>query len=69
MGFSHRRQLPGLQEDPKEGNYKVLQDLKYTSINSIKISLPKNEIIFINKNHPLYKDVPKYLENNLIKKL
>ena len=61
-----------LKKDEKEGNYKVLQPISYLRIvnsEEQEFKVKENSIIFINKNHPLYKDVSKYLKNNLIKKL
>jgi hypothetical protein len=50
--------------DKITGKYEVLQEIHYG-----KITFNKNSILLIDKNHPLYKDIPHYYKNNIIKKL
>ena len=46
------------------GEYEVLQEIHYG-----KITFNKSSILLIDKDHPLYKDIPYYYKNNIIKKL
>lgn len=46
------------------GKYEVLQEIHYK-----KITFNKSSILLIDKAHPLYKDIPYYYKNNIIKKL
>ena len=51
------------------GNYEVLQEIHCTLPEIGKTVLNKGTILTVNKNHPLYKDIPFYFKKNIIKKL
>jgi hypothetical protein len=51
------------------GNYEVLQEIHCTLPEIGKTILNKGTILTVNKNHPLYKDIPFYFKKNIIKKL
>ena len=51
------------------GNYEVLQEIHCTLPKIGKTILYKGTILTVNKNHPLYKDIPFYFKKNIIKKL
>ena len=52
-----------------DGNYEVLQEIHCTLPEIGKTVLNKGTILTVNKNHPLYKDIPFYFKKNIIKKL
>ena len=52
-----------------DGNYEVLQEIYCTLPEIGKTTINKGTILTVNKNHPLYKDIPFYYKKNIIKKL
>jgi hypothetical protein len=50
------------------GKYEVLQEIHCT-LKSGEITFNKGSILLIDESHPLYKDIPYYYKNNIIKKL
>ena len=52
-----------------DGNYEVLQEIHCTLPEVGKTTINKGTILTVNKNHPLYKDIPFYYKKNIIKKL
>jgi len=52
-----------------DGNYEVLQEIHCTLPEIGKTIINKGTILTVNKNHPLYKDIPFYYKKNIIKKL
>jgi len=52
-----------------DGNYEVLQEIHCTLPEIGKTVLNKGTILTVNKNHPLYNDIPFYYKKNIIKKL
>ena len=53
-----------------EGEYLVLQEIYCTLPDIGKTTINKGTILTVsNKNHPLFKDIPHYYKNNIIKKL
>jgi len=60
---------PPLKEDEIEGNYEILRPLN-TSLEGIgPITLNIGTTLIIDKQHPLYNDIPHYYKNQIIKKL
>jgi len=55
--------------DEIEGRYLVLQEIHTTLPNIGAFTFNKGTELLINKEHPLYKDIPYYYEKNIIKKL
>ena len=51
------------------GKYEVLQEIHCTLPVNGKITFNVGSILLIDENHPLYKDIPFYYKNNVIKKL
>ena len=61
---------PNIKElKEKNENYEVLQEIHCTLPEIGKTVLNKGTILTVNKNHPLYKDIPFYFKKNIIKKL
>ena len=52
-----------------DGNYEVLQEIHCTLPEIGRTVLNKGTILTVNKNHPLYNDIPFYYKKNIIKKL
>ena len=51
------------------GNYLVLQEINCTLPDIGSTTLNKGMVLVINKEHPLYNDIPYYYKNNIITKL
>ena len=51
------------------GKYEVLQKISCTLPQLGETIFNKGSILLIDKEHPLYKDIPFYYKNNVIKKL
>ena len=63
---------PHINTKPLEeiiGEYEVLQEIHCTLPANRKITFNIGSILLIDENHPLYKDIPFYYKNNIIKKL
>tara|TARA_R110001592_G_scaffold287511_1_gene556313 strand:+ start:70 stop:456 length:387 start_codon:yes stop_codon:yes gene_type:complete len=63
---------PHINTKPLEeiiGEYEVLQEIHCTLPANRKITFNIDSILLIDENHPLYKDIPFYYKNNIIKKL
>ena len=52
-----------------EGEYLVLQEIHCTLPGIGATVLNKETVLIIDKEHPLYNDIPHYYKNNIIKKL
>ena len=55
--------------DEIEGEYLVLQEINCTLPGTGATILNKDTVLIINKQHPLYNDIPHYYKTNIIKKL
>lgn len=55
--------------DEIEGKYLVLQEIHCTLPDIGTTILNKETVLVIDKQHPLYKDIPYYYKNNIVKKL
>jgi hypothetical protein len=55
--------------DEIEGRYLVLQEIHTTLPNIGTFTFNKGTELLVNKEHPLYKDIPHYYEKNIVKKL
>ena len=55
--------------DEIEGEYLVLQAIHCTLPGIGVTILNKDTVLIIDKQHPLYNDIPHYYKNNIIKKL
>jgi|TARA_A100001011_G_scaffold349473_1_gene388097 hypothetical protein len=51
------------------GKYEVLQEIHCTLPTLGKTTFTKGTILLIDDLHPLYKDIPFYYKNNIVKKL
>ena len=61
--------IPPPPLDELEGNYEILQPIRFTLEDGNPIDLTVGSILPINKNHPLYKDAEYYHNNSIIKKI
>ena len=61
--------IPSPPLDKTEGRYLVLQEIHTTLPNIGAFTFNKGTELLVDKNHPLYKDIPYYYEKNIIKKL
>lgn len=61
--------IPPAPLDETEGRYLVLQEIHTTLPNIGAFTFNKGTELLVDKNHPLYKDIPYYYEKNIIKKL
>ena len=52
-----------------EGEYELLQPIHLTHPEHGPRQLNKGMILTIDKNHPMYNDIPHFYKNNIIKKL
>jgi len=55
--------------DEIEGEYLILQKIHCTLPGIGATVLNKETVLIINKQHPLYNDIPHYYKNNIVKKL
>ena len=55
--------------DETSGNYEVLQEINCTLPGIGNTVLNKGMVLIIDKEHPLYKDIPYYYKINAVKKL
>jgi len=55
--------------DELEGNYEVLEPIRFTLADGNPITLTVGSMLPIDKDHPLYKDVEYYHNNRIIKKV
>ena len=55
--------------DEIEGEYLVLQEINCTLPGIGLTILNKETVLIIDKQHPLYNDIPHYYKNNIVKKL
>ena len=51
------------------GKYEVIQEIHCTLPQLGKTTFNKGSVLLIDKEHPLYKDIPFYYKNNIIKKI
>jgi len=61
--------IPPPPLDELEGNYEILQPIRFTLEDGNPIDLTVGSILPIDKNHPLYKDAEYYHNNSIIKKI
>jgi hypothetical protein len=61
--------IPPPSLDEVEGRYLILQEIHTTLPNIGAFTFNKGTELLVNKEHPLYKDIPYYYEKNIIKKL
>ena len=61
--------MPPSPLDEVEGRYLVLQEIHATLPNIGDFTFNKGTELLVNKEHPLYKDIPYYYEKNIVKKL
>ena len=66
------KELPHINTSPLDetsGNYEVLQEINCTLPGIGNTVLNKGTVLIIDKEHPLYNDIPHYYKINSIKKL
>jgi hypothetical protein len=61
--------IPPAPLDEIAGNYLVLEEIHTTLPNIGAFTFNKGTKLLVNKDHPLYKDIPYYYEKNIVKKL
>ena len=61
--------IPPPPLDELEGNYEILQPIRFSLEDGNPIDLTVGSILPIDKNHPLYSDVEYYHNNSIIRKI